>query len=61
MTASSSARTVDGTDASFDARWAHWQAVGLAQDRALDRTAAVIAVLAFSALAAWLALAIYAT
>lgn len=57
----SAARTVDGTDSSFDARWARWQEAGAAQARTLDRNAAVIAVLAFCALATCLVIAVYST
>ena len=41
-------------DASFDVRWARWQERGAAQDRTLNRRAAVFALLAFSTLATWL-------
>ena len=47
-------------DASFDVRWARWQERGAAQDRTLNRRAAVFALLAFSALATWLVIAIVA-
>ena len=52
--------TVDGDD-SFDVRWARWQETGAGHDRALDRHAAVAAVLAFCALATWLGTAVYLT
>ena len=45
-------------DASLDVRWARWQERGAAQDRTLNRRAAVFALLAFSAIAAWLMTAI---
>ena len=47
-------------DASFDVRWARWQERGAAQDRALNRRAAVLALLAFSAVATWLVIVIAA-
>lgn len=45
-------------DASFDVRWARWQERGAAQDRALNRWAAVWALLACAALATWLVIVI---
>ena len=53
------AGTVDGPDSSFDGRWTRWQEAGVAQDRALNRRAALTAALAACALAAWLAIAVY--
>jgi hypothetical protein len=47
-------------DASFDVRWARWQEHGAAQDRTLNRRAAVFASLAFSAVALWLVIVIVA-
>ena len=60
MTASL-ALPVDGTESSFDLRWARWKETGAAHDRALDRRAAVAALLAFCALATWLVIAVYVT
>ena len=53
------AATVDGTDSSFDVRWARWQTAGAAQDLALNRNAALVAALAGCAVVAWLASAVY--
>jgi hypothetical protein len=58
MTTSSSG-TVTPTEPSFDVRWARWQEAGAAQDRALNRRAALFGALAFCAVAAWLAIAVY--
>lgn len=58
MTTSSS-ETVDGSEASFDVRWAHWQEAGAAQARALDRRAAIAAIVVFCTLAAGLVIAVY--
>jgi len=55
----SSAAAIEGTESSFDVRWARWQEAGAIRDRALDRRAALIAVLAFCVLAAWLVAAVY--
>ena len=51
----SAAATADA----FEARWARWQQAGAAQARLWDRRAGVTAALAFCAVAAWLALAVY--
>jgi hypothetical protein len=52
------AGTVDGTDASFDVRWARWHDAGAAQDRALNRRAAIAVALMAAAVAAWLAISV---
>ena len=52
-------QAVDGAESSFDVRWARWKETGAAQDRALDRRAAVTAVLALCVIATWLVIAVY--
>jgi hypothetical protein len=55
------APTVDGSESSFDVRWARWQEGGAVQARALEQRAAVAAVLTFCALATWLVISVYLT
>jgi hypothetical protein len=52
------AGTVDGTDSSFDVRWARWREAGAAQDRSLNRRAALTGAFVACAVAVWLVISI---
>jgi hypothetical protein len=53
--------TADGTESTFDMRWARWREAGAAQDRVLNRRAAIAATLAACAVAAWLIMSVALT